>query len=258
MGTCCKRGCCCCCNKRDLTVLFGFVLAAVAVSVPIVIHETDQDYGQTAIDLARQYLAQKDVQSPKLQEAASATVVKDDLQPHEKYKLAIFQLLQDTEHHLPELGLVAFGLGCANAPLALLLICSALFRLPCGIGLWLTASILQMVVIGMPVFVYSFIVILYVALQMKMLVEAACAASILGLFYLLALIMWLTVLGCYHQMKDQERDRSYRRHEESAEGYCRRSNQGGHQRRSNGYQLRHFYPGSTASTASRQLPPLPR
>ena len=86
MSTCCKRGCCCCCNKRDLTVLFGFVLAAVAVSVPIVIHETDQDYGQKAIDLARQYLAQKDVQSPKLQEAASATVVKDDLQPHEKYK----------------------------------------------------------------------------------------------------------------------------------------------------------------------------
>ena len=172
-------------------------------------------------------------------------------------RLAIFQLLEDTEHHLPELGLVAFGLGCANAPLALLLICSALFRLPCGIGLWLTSSILQMVVIGMPVFVYSFIIILYVALQMKMLVEAACAASILGLFYLLALIMWLTVLGCYHQMKDHERDRSYRRHEESAEGYCRRSNQGV-QRRSNGYQLRHFYPGSTASTASRQLPPLPR
>jgi len=260
MSTCCKRGCCCCCNKRDLTVLFGFILAAIAVSVPIVIHETDQDYGQAAINLARQYLAQNEaVLSPEQNQKTEPGVIvaKDDLHPHEKYKLAIFQLLEDTEHHLPELGLVAFGLGCANAPLALLLICSALFRLPCGIGLWLTSSILQMVVIGMPVFVYSFIIILYVALQMKMLVEAACAASILGLFYLLALIMWLTVLGCYHQMKDHERDRSYRRHEENAEGYCRRSNQGV-QRRSNGYQLRHFYPGSTASTASRQLPPLPR
>ena len=87
MSTCCKRGCCCCCNKRDLTVLFGFVLAAVAVSVPIVIHETDQDYGQTAIDLARQYLAQKDVQTHNLPETASPTVAEvDDLQPHEKYK----------------------------------------------------------------------------------------------------------------------------------------------------------------------------
>ena len=57
---------------------------------------------------------------------------------------------------MPQLGLVAFGLGCANAPLNLLLICSALFRLPCGLGLWLTASILQMVVIGMPIFVYTF------------------------------------------------------------------------------------------------------
>lgn len=157
---------------------------------------------------------------------------------------------------MPHLGLVAFGLGCANAPLALLLICSALFRLPCGIGLWLTASILQMVIIGMPIFVYTFILILYVAVQMKLYVEAACAASILCLFYLLALIMWLTVLGCYHQMKDQERGLTYRRHEEANEGYCRRSNQGAHHRRSNGYQLRHFYPGSTSST-SRQLPPLP-
>lgn len=174
------------------------------------------------------------------------------------FRLAIFQLLQDTEDHMAQLGLVAFGLGCANAPLALLLICSALFRLPCGIGLWLTASILQMVLIGMPIFVYTFILILYVAVQMKLFVEAACAASVLGLFYLLALIMWLTVLGCYHQMKDQERGLTYRRHEESgAEGYCRRSNQGGHHRRSNGYQLRHFYPGSTTSSASRQLPPLP-
>lgn len=171
-------------------------------------------------------------------------------------RLAIFQLLTDTEAQMPHLGLVAFGLGCANAPLALLLICSALFRLPCGIGLWLTASILQMVVIGMPIFVYTFILILYVAVQMKLYVEAACAASILCLFYLLALIMWLTVLGCYHQMKDQERGLTYRRHEEANEGYCRRSNQAAHHRRSNGYQLRHFYPGSTSST-SRQLPPLP-
>jgi hypothetical protein len=111
---------------------------------------------------------------------------------------------------MPQLGLVAFGLGCANAPLNLLLICSALFRLPCGLGLWLTASILQMVVIGMPIFVYTFIIILYVAVQMKLYVEAACAASILALFYLLALIMWLTVLGSYHQMKDHERGRTYR------------------------------------------------
>lgn len=254
MSTCCKRGCCCCCNKRDLTVLFGFILAAVAVAVPIVIHETDQDYGLTAIKFIRQYLGQSDVQV--VHGGQSHDVQPNELNPQQKYKLAIFQLLQDTEDHLPQLGLVAFGMGCANAPLALLLICAALFRLPCGLGLWLTASILQMVVIGMPIFVYSFIIILYVAVQMKLYVEAACAACILGLFYLLALIMWLTVLGCYHQMKDHERGMTYRRHEES-EGYCRRSNQGAHHRRSNGYQLRHFYPGSTSS-ASRQLPPLPR
>lgn len=176
-------------------------------------------------------------------------------------RLAIFQLLTDTEDHLPQLGLVAFGLGCANAPLSLLLVCAALFRLPCGLGIWLTGSIIQLVVIGLPLFVYSFLLILYVAVQMNLYVEAACAASIVGLLYLLALIMWLTVLGCYHQMKDMERGMSYRRHGDyEAEGYTRRGQNGssGHQRRSNGYQLRHFYPTHTgSSSSSRQLPPLP-
>jgi len=151
MSTCGKRGCCCCCNKRDLTVLFGFILAAIAVAVPIVIHETDQEYGLTVIKFIRQYLGQNEVSLPKDQQLNN-----QQLNPHQKYKLAIFQLIQDTETHMPQLGLVAFGLGCANAPLNLLLICSALFRLPCGLGLWLTASILQMVVIGMPIFVYIY------------------------------------------------------------------------------------------------------
>merc|ERR1712223_1935719 len=206
------------------------------------------------IKFIRQYLSQADKHNGIPVEQTQSQTLKPGQNP---YKLAIFQLLDDTEDVLPQLGLVAFGLGCANAPLALLLICSALFRLPCGLGLWLTASILQMVLVGMPIFVYTFIIVLYVAVQMKLYVEAACAASILGLLYLLALIMWLTVLGSYHQMKDQERGRTYGRHEET-EGYCRRSNQAVSQRTrgSNGYQLRHYYPGSTSST-SRQLPPLP-
>ena len=44
------------------------------------------------------------------------------------FRLAIFQLIQETENQIPQLGLVAFGLGCANALLNLLLICSTLFR----------------------------------------------------------------------------------------------------------------------------------
>ena len=83
MSTCCKRGCCCCCNKRDLTVLFGFILAAIAVAVPIVIHETDEEYGLTALKLTRKYLGQND---------AVATITADpeqplsQLPPREKYK----------------------------------------------------------------------------------------------------------------------------------------------------------------------------
>jgi len=255
MSSCCKRGCCCC-NKRDFSVFFGFILAAIAVSIPIIIHETNQEFGLIAIKYIKSYLSQTEKDEVVVGKPENSPNQNPVLEPREKYELAIFQLLQDTEHCLPQLGLVAFGLGCANAPLALLLICSALFRLPCGLGLWLTASIIQFCVIGLPVFVYCFILIVYVALQMKLYVEASCAASVLGLFYLLALIVWLTVLGCYHQMKqEQESGMAYRRHEE-CDGYSRRPQ--GHQRRSNGYQLRHFYPSHTgSSTSSRQLPPLP-
>lgn len=254
MSSCCKRGCCCC-NKRDFSVFFGFILAAIAVAIPIVIHETNQEFGHLAIKYIRTYLSQAGQNGANKGKTGETLSQDQELEPGEKYKLAIFQLLEDTEHCLPQLGLIAFGLGCANAPLALLLICSALFRLPCGLGLWLTASIIQFCVIGLPIFVYCFIIIVYIALQMKLYVEASCAASVLGLFYLLALIVWLTVLGCYHQMKEQESGLAYRRHDEN-DGYSRRPQ--GHQRRSNGYQLRHFYPSHTgSSTSSRQLPPLP-
>ena len=80
MSTCCKRGCCCCCNKRDLTVLFGFILAAIAVAVPIVIHETDQEYGLTVIKFIRQYLGQNEVLLPNDQQ------LNQQLNPQQKYK----------------------------------------------------------------------------------------------------------------------------------------------------------------------------
>ena len=83
MSTCGKRGCCCCCNKRDLTVLFGFILAAIAVAVPIVIHETDQEYGLTVIKFIRQYLGQNEVSLPKDQQLHN-----QQLNPHQKYKYA--------------------------------------------------------------------------------------------------------------------------------------------------------------------------
>ena len=83
MSTCGKRGCCCCCNKRDLTVLFGFILAAIAVAVPIVIHETDQEYGLTVIKFIRQYLGQNEVSLPKDQQLNN-----QQLNPHQKYKYA--------------------------------------------------------------------------------------------------------------------------------------------------------------------------
>ena len=79
MSTCCKRGCCCCCNKRDLTVLFGFILAAIAVAVPIVIHETEQEYGLIVIKFVRQYLGQNEVQVVDHNQSTQ-------LEPKQKYK----------------------------------------------------------------------------------------------------------------------------------------------------------------------------
>ncbi len=94
MSTCCKRGCCCCCNKRDLTVLFGFVLAAIAVAVPIVIHETDQEYGLTVIRFIRQYLSQND-HNKVIVPDTNPPMGHDQLMPKQKYKYVSLQKRSD-------------------------------------------------------------------------------------------------------------------------------------------------------------------
>ena len=87
MSACCKRGCCCCCNKRDFSVLFGFILAAIAVAVPIVIHETNHEYGLIVLKFIRQYLSQAEGRH----EGIGGTVQDDQTQPQslepgQKYK----------------------------------------------------------------------------------------------------------------------------------------------------------------------------
>lgn len=260
---CCRRGCCC--DKRDMSVLIGLLLAAVAVAVPIVLHETNDQVGHVVINYIRGYLkeATETIEKPNNEEEDQLFTAT----PKEKYRLAIFQLLTDAESCLPHLGLIAFGLGCTNAPLSLLLVCSALFRLPCGLALWLSAAVVQLVAVGLPLLVFAAILILYVAAQLHLYIEAACAATAVAILYLMALIVWLTVLGCYNQMK--QGDVAYRRYgggvTSNEAGYQRRSNGGsnGQQRRSAGYQLRHYYPPHTTGTMTsssssiRQLPPLP-
>ena len=81
MSTCCKRGCCCC-NKRDFSVLFGFILAAIAVAVPIVIHETNHEYGLVVIKFIRQYLSQAE-RNGGISEEQTQT---QGLEPGQKYK----------------------------------------------------------------------------------------------------------------------------------------------------------------------------
>jgi hypothetical protein len=58
------------------------------------------------------------------------------------YRLAIFQLFDDTERLTPYLAFISFCTGCLNVPLDLLLLGGALFRQSCGLVPWIVITLL--------------------------------------------------------------------------------------------------------------------
>ena len=67
-------------------------MAAIAVAVPIVIHETDQEYGLTVIKFIRQYLRQNEVLLPDDTQHDN-----NQLNPHQKYKYVFYFTIFDHE-----------------------------------------------------------------------------------------------------------------------------------------------------------------
>jgi len=195
-----------------------------------------------------------------------------------KYKLAIFQFLDDTQRITPILAFISFCLGCLNVPLHLLLLGGAIFRQPCGLLPWLVFTFVEHVAIGVPLIVFFGLISLYLAAQLELYVVAAGLIGSVVLLFLLSLSSWCTVLGCYHQFGYEEAY-SYDALCQNGGGMGMGMDSTGSSRRSNhhtgessyvppghpshnrnsgtGYRIHQggYYP---PHQSSRQLPPVPR
>lgn len=193
-----------------------------------------------------------------------------------KYKLAIFQFLDDTQRITPTLAFISFCLGCLNVPLHLLLLGGAIFRQPCGLLPWLVFTFVEHVVIGVPLIVFFGLISLYLAAQLELFIIAGGLIGSVVLLFLLSLSSWCTVLGCYHQFGREEAYNydalcqhgggigmdstgSSRRsaHHTGEHSYIPPGHPSHHRNSGTGYRIHQggYYP---PHQSSRQLPPVPR
>ncbi len=116
-------------------------------------------------------------------------------------RLAIFQLLDDIESKSKELALASFAFGCVNVPIHLvrntsnirldaftrlsslpddsllqLLLFGTLCRTPCLMLPWLAVTLLEHIIIGVPVIVFVGIIALYLCCQLQVNIEKVASA----------------------------------------------------------------------------------
>ena len=177
-----------------------------------------------------------------LEPVSSNTTVSDNdssLTPGQTYKLAIFQLLDDLEGVTPCLALASFCMGCVNIPLGkdssykalirdydnhsqtkftvwlvnfwrffylsdLLLIGGACFRKAWPLGPWLVITLVEHLVVGVPLIVFTGIISLYLASQLQLVITGSILIGVILVVFSLSMSSWFTVLQvsvcCRHSL----------------------------------------------------------
>jgi hypothetical protein len=197
-GRSCRRCCCCCCNAgpRGATIFFavvGLVFAAGVIIPPVYIHETDQNYTKLfpALKYGRMYLEEvtKNYHGTTMERNNNETYYIPPSR-EETYKLAIFQLLDDTERVTPYLAFISFVTGCLNVPLDLLLLGGALFRQSCGLMPWIVVTLLEHIIVGVPLIIFFGLISLYLAAQLQLYVVGAALIITTITVFVLSLSSW--------------------------------------------------------------------
>lgn len=211
-GTCSCRCCncsdCCCGGPRGATIFFslvGLLLAAAVIIPPVYVHETDQNYTKLfpVLKYGRIYLESvtKNYHGTTMERYTTNQNNETYLIPpsrEETYKLAIFQLLDDTERLSPYLAFISFCTGCLNVPLDLLLLGGALFRQSCGLLPWIIVTLLEHIVVGVPLIVFFGLISLYLVAQLQLYVVGIALITITITVFCLSLSSWFTVVSCYN------------------------------------------------------------
>ena len=115
-------------------------------------------------------------------------------------RLAIFQLIDDIRANAQYMSLVSFSIGCINLPIHLLLLGGAVFRFPCLMLPWLAVTLLEHLVVGVPLIVFFGIISLYLAAQLELYLVAGAFIGGIVLLFIVSLSTWFTVHGCYSML----------------------------------------------------------
>ena len=108
------------------------------------------------------------------------------------YRLAIFQLLDDTENMAPCMAFFSFVMGCANVPLNIFLIAGACWRKSCLIMPWLVITLLEHLIAGVPLIVFMGLISLYLAAQLHLYIQATILIGSIVTLFFLSLSSWVS------------------------------------------------------------------
>jgi len=231
-----KAPCCCCCaccpggcTKRAATLAFGvigLILAGSIIVPPIYLYTAqggkDADYTILfpMLKYGRQYLQkitddqfQREpltISTTSLGNNSSMESAKNipndntmaNITPRQAYRLAIFQLLDDTEDMAPCMAFFSFVMGCANVPLNIFLISGALCRKSCLIMPWLVITLTEHLLCGVPLIVFMGLISLYLAAQLHLYIQATVLIGAIVTLFFLSLSSWFTVYSCYQLFND--------------------------------------------------------
>ena len=107
------------------------------------------------------------------------------------FRLAIFQLLDDTENMAPCMAFFSFVMGCANVPLNIFLIAGACWRKSCLIMPWLVITLLEHLIVGVPLIVFMGLISLYLAAQLHLYIQATILIGFIVTLFFLSLSSWV-------------------------------------------------------------------
>ena len=207
---CCCCCCCCCgdggCGKRGATLTFGVIglfLAAAIIAPPLYLYTSGPDPDYTilfpVLKYGKMYL-RKIVEERET--AANST--SDNITAGQAYKLAIFQLLEDCEKATPFMAFFSFCMGCVNVPLDLSLIVGACLRKGCPLLPWLVITLVEHLIVGVPLIVFTGLISLYLAAQLELYVVATVLLGSVLIIFFLSLSSWFTIYACYNMFNDLE------------------------------------------------------
>ena len=108
-------------------------------------------------------------------------------------RLAIFQLLDDTEDMAPCMAFFSFLMGCANVPLNIFLIAGACCRKSCLIMPWIVITLLEHLIVGVPLIIFMGLISLYLAAQLHLYIQAACLMGFIITLFFLSMSSWVSL-----------------------------------------------------------------